>query len=101
MNLGVISDADCNLQKHLSNISKTAFNQLRDGSKVRRLLPRSDSETLVYAFIPADYCNELFAGLQLCVIRRPRCSDSKFISGKIIESCPTWFINFSLNVVFL
>ncbi len=64
-NLGVILDADLNFQKHISNISKTAFYHLRNISKVRSFLSQSDSEKLVHAFISSrlDYCNSLFAGL--------------------------------------
>ncbi len=50
-NLGVILDADLNFQKHISNISKTAFYHLRNISKVRSFLCQSDSEKLVHAFI--------------------------------------------------
>ena len=64
-NLVVILDADLNFQKHVSDISKTAFYHLRNISKVRSFLSQSDSEKLVHAFISSrlDYCNGLFAGL--------------------------------------
>ena len=65
-NLGVILDADLTFQRHISNISKTAFYHLRNISKVRCFLSQSDSEMLVHAFISSrlDYCNALFAGLK-------------------------------------
>lgn len=76
MNLGVISDADCNLQKHLSNISKTAFNQLRDGSKVRRLLPRRTLkrwfthlfQQIIVMNCLLDYNYVLYAGLVVQIV---------------------------------
>ncbi len=64
-NLGVILDSDLTFQKHISNISKTAFCHLRNLSKVRCFLSRSHSEKLAHAFISSklDYCSSLFAGL--------------------------------------
>ena len=64
-NLGVTLDADLNFQKHISNITKTAFYHLRNISKVRGFLSLQDSEKLVHAFISSrlDYCNALYNGL--------------------------------------
>ena len=64
-NVGVTLDADLNFQKHISNITKTAFYHLRNISKVRGFLSLQDSEKLVHAFISSrlDYCNTLYAGL--------------------------------------
>ena len=64
-NLGVTLDADQNFQKHISNITKSAFYHLRHISKVCGLLSLQDSEKLVHSFISSrlDYCNALYAGL--------------------------------------
>lgn len=61
---GVILDTNLNFQKHISNISKTAFYHPRNTCKVRCFLSQSDSEKLFHAFISnrLDYCNAFFAG---------------------------------------
>ncbi len=56
-NLGVILDI-------FSNVTKTAFFHLRNIAKLRNMLPVSDAEKLVHAFMTSrlDYCNALLGG---------------------------------------
>ena len=54
-NLGVILDADLTFQRHISNISKTAFYHLRNISKVRCFLSQSDSESWFLLSFPVDW----------------------------------------------
>ncbi len=63
-NLGVILDSNLSFENHISNVTKTAFFHLRNSVKLRNMLPVSDSEKLVHAFMTSrlDYCNALLAG---------------------------------------
>ncbi len=51
-------------EKHISNVTKTAFFHLRNIAKQRNMLPVSDAEKLVHAFMTSrlDYCNALLGG---------------------------------------
>ncbi len=51
-------------EKHISNVTKTAFFHLRNIAKLRNVLPVSDAEKLVHAFMTSrlDYCNALLGG---------------------------------------
>ncbi len=51
-------------EKHISNVTKTAFFHLRNIAKLRNMLPVSDAEKLVHAFMTSrlDYCNALLGG---------------------------------------
>ncbi len=57
-NLGVILDSNLSFEKHISNVTKTAFFHLRNFAKLRKMLPVSDAEKLVHAFMTSrlDYC---------------------------------------------
>ncbi len=63
-NLGVILDSNLSFEKHISNVTKTAFFHLRNIAKLRNMLPVSDAEKLVHAFMTSrlDYCNALLGG---------------------------------------
>ncbi len=49
---------------HISHVTKTAFFNLRNIAKLRNMLPVSDTEKLVHAFMTSrlDYCNALLGG---------------------------------------
>ncbi len=70
-NLGVILDSNLSFENHISNVTKTAFFHLRNIAKLRNMLPVSDAEKLVHAFMTSrlDYCNAL-----LCTNWLPNCS---------------------------
>uniref|UniRef100_A0A8B9R776 Reverse transcriptase domain-containing protein n=1 Tax=Astyanax mexicanus TaxID=7994 RepID=A0A8B9R776_ASTMX len=63
-NLGVIIDSDLAFDKHISNVTRTAFLHLCNIAKLRNALSLHDAETFVHAFITSglDYCNELLSG---------------------------------------
>ncbi len=63
-NLGVILDSNLSFENHISNVTKTAFFHLRNIAKLRNMLPVSDAEKLVHAFMTSrlDYCNALLGG---------------------------------------
>ncbi len=63
-NLGVILDSNLSFENHMSHATKTAFFHLRKIAKLQNMLPVSDAEKLVHAFMISrlDYCNALLAG---------------------------------------
>ncbi len=63
-NLGVILDSNLYFENHISNVTKTAFFHLRNIAKLRNMLPDSNAEKLVHAFMTSrlDYCNALLGG---------------------------------------
>uniref|UniRef100_A0A8C1KKZ4 Reverse transcriptase domain-containing protein n=1 Tax=Cyprinus carpio TaxID=7962 RepID=A0A8C1KKZ4_CYPCA len=63
-NLGVILDSNLSFENHISHVTKTAFFHLRNTAKLRNMLPVSDAEKLVHAFMTSrlDYCNALLGG---------------------------------------
>ncbi len=63
-NMGVILDSNFSFENHISNVTKTAFFHLRNIGKLQNMLPVSDAENLVHAFMTSrlDYCNALLGG---------------------------------------
>uniref|UniRef100_A0A3B1IBW7 Reverse transcriptase domain-containing protein n=1 Tax=Astyanax mexicanus TaxID=7994 RepID=A0A3B1IBW7_ASTMX len=63
-NLGVIIDSDLAFDKHIFDVTRTAFLHLRNISKLRNALSLHDAEKLVHAFITSrlDYCYALLSG---------------------------------------
>lgn len=63
-NLGVLFDCNLSFESHVSNICKTAFFHLKNISKLRPMLSKSNAETLIHAFMTSrlDYCNALLGG---------------------------------------
>ncbi len=64
-NLGVILDSNLSFENHISHVTKTAFFHLRNIAKLRNMLPVSDAEKLVHAFMTSrlDHCNALLRWL--------------------------------------
>ena len=64
-NLGVIFDSELNFIPHIKQVTKTGFYHLKNIARVRPLLSRANTETLMHAFISSriDYCNALLSGL--------------------------------------
>ncbi|KAI2667356.1 putative RNA-directed DNA polymerase from transposon BS [Labeo rohita] len=62
--LGVTLDSNLSFENHISHVTKTAFFHLRNIAKLRNMLPVSDAEKLVHAFMTSrlDYCNALLGG---------------------------------------
>ncbi len=63
-NVSVIIDSNLSFENHISHVTKTAFFHLRNIVKLRNVLPVSDAEKLVHAFMTSrlDYCNALLGG---------------------------------------
>ena len=63
-NLGVIFDQDLSFNSHIKQTSRTAFFHLRNVTKIRRILSKTDAEKLIHAFVTSrlDYCNSLLSG---------------------------------------
>ncbi len=51
-------------ENHVSHVTKTVFFHLRNIDQLRNMLPVSDAEKLVHAFMTSrlDYCNALLGG---------------------------------------
>ena len=64
-NLGVWFDADFSFSKHVQNVCKGCFAQLRDFRRVRRYLTTDASILVANALVSSrlDYCNSLFRSL--------------------------------------
>ena len=71
-NLGVQIDSDLTFNSHIKSVSKSAFYHLKNISKLRNLMTKSDLEKLIHAFISSrlDYCNGLLTGLPKKNIRQ-------------------------------
>ncbi len=69
-NLGVTWDTELSLKKQVENTCKSAFYHLRNIYRIRKCLSKSDTETLVHAYITSrlDYCNSLYIGLPAYLI---------------------------------
>ena len=55
-------------EKHIAKLVQLSFYQLRNISKIKPLLPSTDTETIIHSFISSrlDYCNSLF----LCLTQK-------------------------------
>uniref|UniRef100_A0A3P9D2F8 Reverse transcriptase domain-containing protein n=1 Tax=Maylandia zebra TaxID=106582 RepID=A0A3P9D2F8_9CICH len=71
-NVGVVMDADLNLEKHIKTITKSAYYHLKNISRIKDLMSQQDLEKLVHAFIFSrlDYCNSIFTGLPKKSVRQ-------------------------------
>ncbi|KAI2657273.1 RNA-directed DNA polymerase from mobile element jockey [Labeo rohita] len=70
--LGVILDSNLSFENHISHVTKTAFFHLRNIAKLQNMLPVSDAEKLVHAFMTSrlDYCNALLGGCSASSINK-------------------------------
>uniref|UniRef100_A0A8C6P2N7 Reverse transcriptase domain-containing protein n=1 Tax=Nothobranchius furzeri TaxID=105023 RepID=A0A8C6P2N7_NOTFU len=64
-NLGVIFDSDMSFVQHCKQLTRNCFFQLRNISKLRRMVSRNYLELLIHAFVSSrlDYCNSLFSSV--------------------------------------
>lgn len=68
-NLGDSIDSDLNVEKHISNVTRSSFYHLKNISNIRAFL--SEAEALVHAFVTS-----LFSGLSLKSISRLQLSQN-------------------------
>ena len=71
-NLGVIFDSVCDLEKHVNNICKSAYFQIRNIGMIRDYLDIEATKTLVNAYVTSrlDYCNSLLYGISKQLINK-------------------------------
>jgi len=71
-NLGVYFDCHLDMRKHINNVSRQCYFQLRQLRVIRRTLPSSVLKTLLHAFVSSrlEYCNSLFFGLPKCDLKK-------------------------------
>ena len=64
-NLGVWFDSDFSFAKHVQNVCKSCFIQLRDFRNIRQFLTQDAAVSVANAFVSSrlDYCNSLFRSL--------------------------------------
>ena len=70
-NLGIL-DSQLTMERHVTSTCKSAYFHLRNIARICKFLPRLSLERLIHAFIfsKLDYCNVLFLGLPLCLLRK-------------------------------
>ena len=63
-NLGITISSNTTMDKHVTNICRSAYAELRRISSIRHLLAVSATKTLLSAFVLSklDYCNSLLCG---------------------------------------
>lgn len=71
-NLGVIIDSDLKFDSHLKSVTKSAYYHLKNIARIKGLLTQQDMEKLMHAFIFSrlDYCNGIFTGLDKKSVRK-------------------------------
>ena len=71
-NLGVWFDSDFSFSKHLQNVCKGCFSQLRDFRNIRQFLTQDAAVSVANAFVSSrlDYCNWLFRSLSKVNLHR-------------------------------
>ncbi len=71
-NQGVVLDSNLSFENHISHVTQTAFFHLRNIAKLRNMLPVSNAEKLVHAFMTSrlDYCNALLGGCPASSIKK-------------------------------
>ncbi len=71
-NLGVTFDSDLSFDAQVTKVLQSCFSQLRQLTKLKSILSRSDLEKVIHAFITSrlDYCNALYSGISKRNIQR-------------------------------
>jgi hypothetical protein len=71
-NLGVIFYSSLDMDKHVNNVCKRAFFEIRNISRIRKYLNDKAAVTLVHSFVTSklDYCNALLYGLPDRLLQR-------------------------------
>ena len=87
-NLGVWFDSDFSFSKHVQNVCKGSFSQLRDFRHIRQFLTQDAAVLVANAFVSSqlDYCNSLFRSLSKVNLHRLQSTPNS--AGKIAtNSC--------------
>ena len=74
-NLGVWFDSDFSFTKHVKNVCKLCFIQMRDLRQIRQYLTRDVALMAANALVGRrlDYCNSLFRGLSVADLCKLQC----------------------------
>lgn len=85
-NLGCIQDSALKMDKHISQVCRTAFYHLKNISRIRRYLHHDAVATTIHAFVTSrlDFCNSLLYGItkrQLTRLQRAQNSAARILSG--------------------
>ena len=72
MNLGVWFDSDFSFSKHVQNVCKGCFSQLRDFRNIKQILTQDAAVSVANAVVSSqlDYCNSLFSSLSKVNLHR-------------------------------
>ena len=64
-NLGVVFDSVFDHEKHIKNVCKGAYHQIRNIGMIRKYLDLDATKSLVHAYVTSrlDYCNSLLFGI--------------------------------------
>ena len=70
--LGVTFDCNMSLERHVTNISRTAYYHLHSIGRIRRYLKTGHTKQLVHALVISriDCCNSLLNGLSVAVVEK-------------------------------
>ena len=87
-NLGVWFDSDFSFSKHVQNVCKGCFSQLRDFRNIRQFLTQDAAVSVANAFVSSrlDYCNSLFRSLSKVNLHRLQ-SIQKSAARIVTNSC--------------
>ena len=71
-NLGVWFDSDFSFSKHIQNVCKGCFSQLKDFRNIRQFLTQDAAVSVAHAFVSSrlDYYNSLFRSLSKVNLHR-------------------------------
>ena len=71
-NLGVIYDPAMTMERHINNICRSAYAELRNIGRIRRYMTHDATRTLVNGLVTSrlDYCNVLLQGLPNTLIHK-------------------------------
>ena len=89
--LGFIVDSHLKMDKHIAQVSKTCYHQIRNVCKIRKFLTVEATKTLIQATVISrlDYCNSLLCGIPKKHIKKLQ-SIQNFCAWIIIQSSEIW-----------
>ena len=85
--LGVWFDSDFSFTKHVKNVCKLCFIQMRDLRQIQQYLTRDAALMAANALVGSrlDYCNSLFRGLSVANLRKLQCIQNSLARTVCIE----------------
>ena len=83
-NLGMTFDCNMSLERHVTNISRTAYYHLHSTGRIRRYLDQGHTKQVVHALLMSriDFCNSLLNGLSVAVVVQNACARVILIRSK-------------------